>query len=72
MVERQVSKETEKIMKADSTNVYVITHYNKHYFMVYKKDYPLSDEMIQAINHSTQIKFRYYAGLSMITVPIKK
>lgn len=68
---KEIDTDTEKIIKADSTKIDVITGYNEYYYQIFKFNYTLTDDMIQAIIQSKQIKFRYYSGLSMITVVIK-
>ncbi len=70
-IEKEVDIDTEKIMKADSTTVEVVTDYDEYYYQIFKFNYKLTDEMIQEILKSKQIKFRYYSGLSMITVVVK-
>lgn len=68
---KEVDTDTKKIVQADSTQVEVITDYNEYYYQIIKFNYTLTDEMIQEILKSNQIKFRYYSGLSMITVVVK-
>jgi hypothetical protein len=55
-IKKSIDKRTENIMKVDSTKVEIITDYDEYFYQIYKFNYLLTDEMIQEILKSKQIK----------------
>ncbi len=68
---KSVRGNTENILTSDSTNVSVVTGYSESYKKVTRFSYILSDDLINEIKKSNQVKMRYYAGPDMITVLMK-
>ncbi len=68
---KSVRGNTENILTSDSTNVSVVTGYSESYKKVTRFSYILSNDLINEIKKSNQVKMRYYAGPDMITVLMK-
>lgn len=64
-------EERKDIMTADSTEVSVITGYNKNQSREYRISYGIDNEIIQKIKTAQTVMLRYYAGPDMITIKIK-
>jgi len=70
-IKPETHKSTSNIMKADSSNVEVITGYTHYDKKTYKLHYKLTQEQIDQIKKSQKVQFRYYSGPDMITLQLK-
>jgi len=65
-----ISEEKGTILTADSTRVSIVKGYTQSNKKHYKISYQLSTEVIQRINYSSKVNFRYYCGPNMITTTL--
>ena len=68
---KEIETKKESVMKADSTKIDVITGYHENHSKVYKFNYSITEQIRKDILESKTLKFRYYAGIEMITIQIK-
>lgn len=65
---RNISEDTENILRSDSTTVTVVTGYSENNRKITRFSYNIPASVISKIRGSEQLALRYYSGPSMITV----
>lgn len=68
---KQWKEDTDKVLKADSTQVTVVTGYSENNKKITRFKYILSSELVTNIEKAKEISFRYYIGPDMVTLNIK-
>lgn len=66
----KIDEETGSVLNADQEEVSVVTGYSQVTRKNYKVEYGLSQKVMEMILETEVIKFRYYAGPDMITLPL--
>jgi len=68
---KQWKEDTDKVLKADSTQVTVVTGYSENNKKITRFKYNLSSELVSNIEKAKEISLRYYIGPDMVTLNIK-
>lgn len=68
---KQWKEDTDKVLKADSTQVTVVTGYSENNKKITRFQYNLSSELVSNIEKAKEISLRYYIGPDMVTLNIK-
>jgi|GEM_PF-363257 len=69
--DRYVASTSEEIMRADSSNVSVVTQISETKQRTARFKYVLSADILSKIKNSNQISLQYYAGPDLISVQLK-
>lgn len=67
-----LNKDTETILKADSTKVTVVKDYTLSEYKVVQFQYVIPQTIIEKMHNATSIAFRYYIAGEAVTLPIKQ
>ncbi len=68
---KEISENTKNIMTSDSTNISVVTGYSINNRKITRFSYKLTDKVIEKLQKSDEVLFRYYSGPSMLTIPLR-
>lgn len=67
---KTIAEEKKDILTADSTKVSIVTGYTEDNRKIARLSYSLNQSMVDKIDNSKEIMFRYYSGPDMITIKL--